>query len=114
MADFDQLQQVLTNLCLNAIHAMPDGGTLVLRTSMADGDQGEIRIDVQDTGCGIAEEDLPKLFTPFFTTKEKGIGVGLGLAVAHGIIERHKGKIMVESWVGEGTCFTICLGTQNE
>jgi PAS domain S-box-containing protein len=107
MADPDQLQQVLTNLMLNAIQAMPDGGTLTLRTS-AD-NQGRVRIDVQDTGIGISKENMKKLFTPFFTTKKEVKGVGLGLAVAHGIIQRHRGKIEVESEEGKGSTFTIYL-----
>jgi signal transduction histidine kinase len=107
MADPSQLQQVLTNLMLNAIQAMPDGGTLTIRTS-ADS-QGRVRIDVQDTGIGISKENMKKLFTPFFTTKKEVKGVGLGLAVAHGIIQRHRGKIEVESEEGKGTTFTIYL-----
>jgi len=107
MADFDQLQQVCANLILNAIQAMPDGGRLTLRTSLDSNDQ--IKIEVEDTGCGISEENLQKLFTPFFTTKSKGKGVGLGLAVAYGIIQRHKGRIEVQSEEGKGTTFTIYL-----
>jgi two-component system NtrC family sensor kinase len=113
-ADFDQLQQVFTNLTLNAIQVMPQGGELTLRTALVN--DGQLKIDVQDTGCGIPKENMRKLFTPFFTTKEKGKGVGLGLAVAHGIIERHKGKIEVQSEVGKGTTFSIYLragGEQN-
>ena len=111
-ADFDQLQQVFTNLTLNAIQAIPDKGRLTLRTSLV-GD-GQIRVDVQDTGCGISKENLRKLFTPFFTTKEKGKGVGLGLAVVHGIIQRHQGRIEVQSKEGEGTTFTIYLPVHPE
>jgi two-component system NtrC family sensor kinase len=111
MGDFDQLQQVFTNLTLNAIQAMPEGGKLTLRTSVVD---GNIKIDVQDTGYGIAKENLSKLFTPFFTTKEKGKGVGLGLAVVHGIIERHKGKVKVQSEAGKGTTFTVYLGVYSD
>jgi two-component system NtrC family sensor kinase len=110
MADFDQIQQIFTNLTLNAIQAMPDGGKLTLRSSALD---GEVRIDVQDTGHGILKENMSKLFTPFFTTKEKGKGVGLGLAVVHGIIERHKGRIKVQSEVGKGTTFSVYLGAHN-
>jgi len=110
MADFDQLQQIFTNLTLNAIQAMPDGGRLTIRSSAVD---GEVRIDVQDTGCGISKENMDKLFTPFFTTKAKGKGVGLGLAVAHGIIERHKGRIKVQSEVGKGTTFSVYLGAHS-
>ncbi|MDY7019422.1 MAG: [Fe-Fe] hydrogenase large subunit C-terminal domain-containing protein [Chloroflexota bacterium] len=107
MADFDQLQQVFTNLSLNAIQAMPDGGKLTLRTSVVN---NHLIINVQDTGHGIPKDNMSKLFTPFFTTKEKGEGVGLGLAVVHGIIERHKGKIKVHSEVGKGTTFSVHLG----
>jgi two-component system NtrC family sensor kinase len=106
MADFDQLQQVCTNLILNAIQAMPEGGRLTLNTSA---NNSQVIIEVQDTGCGISPENMRKLFTPFFTTKEKGKGVGLGLAVAHGIIQRHQGRIEVQSKEGEGTTFTIYL-----
>ena len=111
MADFDQLQQIFTNLTLNAIQAMPDGGRLTIRSAAVD---GEAKIDVQDTGCGISKENLGKLFTPFFTTKAKGKGVGLGLAVVHGIIERHKGRIKVQSEVGKGTTFSVYLGGHND
>jgi signal transduction histidine kinase len=106
-ADFDQLQQVFINLTLNAIQAMPDGGKLTIRSLVTD---GEVRVDVQDTGYGIPKENLSNLFTPFFTTKEKGKGVGLGLSVVHGIIERHEGKVKVQSEVGKGTTFSVYLG----
>jgi PAS domain S-box-containing protein len=115
LAGFDQIQQVLINLLLNAIQAMPEGGLLSTATSVAQNIRiGEtlkktVRIDVTDTGVGIPKENLGKLFTPFFTTKEKGKGVGLGLPVVHGIIERHKGKIEVVSEVNKGTTFTIYL-----
>jgi signal transduction histidine kinase len=111
MADFDQLQQVCTNLMLNAIQAMPEGGKLTLRTSA---DNSQLKIEVQDTGCGISPENMRKLFTPFFTTKGKGKGVGLGLAVAYGIIQRHQGKIEVQSKEGEGTLFTIYLPVHHQ
>jgi two-component system NtrC family sensor kinase len=111
IADFDQLQQVFTNLTLNAIQAMSGGGKLTLRSSVVD---TEVKIDVQDTGCGIPKENMSKLFTPFFTTKEKGKGVGLGLAVVHGIIERHKGRIKVQSEVGKGTTFSVYLGVHSD
>jgi len=111
MADFDQLQQIFTNLALNAIQAMPEGGRLTVRSSAVD---SEVRIDVQDTGCGISKENMGKLFTPFFTTKVKGKGVGLGLAVVHGIIERHKGRIKVQSEVGKGTTFSVYLAGHDD
>jgi len=111
MGDFDQLQQVCTNLILNAVQAMPEGGTLTVRTS---DDNSQVKIEVQDMGCGISQANMHKLFTPFFTTKEKGKGVGLGLAVAYGIIQRHQGKIEVQSKEGEGTTFTIYLPLRHE
>jgi len=111
MSDFDQLQQVYTNLILNAIQAMPEGGRLTLRT-LADANQ--LKIEGRDTGCGISPENMRKLFTPFFTTKGKGKGVGLGLAVAYGIIQRHQGRIEVQSKEGEGTTFTIYLPLRHE
>jgi two-component system NtrC family sensor kinase len=110
-ADSDKLQQVFTNLTLNAIQAMSGGGRMTLRTSVTN---SQVRIDVQDTGCGISEENLSRLFTPFFTTKEKGSGVGLGLAVVRGIIERHKGEIKVQSEVGKGTTFSVYLGVHDD
>jgi signal transduction histidine kinase len=115
LADFDKMQQVLINIILNATQAMPDGGTLTIATSVAKGIEigdsikDAVRIDITDTGVGIAKENLDKLFTPFFTTKAKGKGVGLGLPVVHGIIEQHEGKIEVKSEIGTGTTFTIYL-----
>jgi two-component system NtrC family sensor kinase len=105
-ADFDQLQQVCTNLILNAIQAMPEGGKLTLRTSL---DKSYLKIEVSDTGYGISLENMRKLFTPFFTTKQEVKGVGLGLAVSYGIIQRHHGRIDVQSKEKEGTTFIIYL-----
>ncbi|MBN1366658.1 MAG: PAS domain S-box protein [Dehalococcoidales bacterium] len=105
-ADADQLQQVFTNLILNAIQAMPQGGKLTLRSSAS---ANQIKIEVSDTGIGIPPENMNKLFTPFFTTKLEVKGVGLGLAIAYGIVQRHKGKIEVRSKIGDGTTFTIYL-----
>lgn len=112
VGDFDQLRQVCANLVLNAVQAMPEGGRLTLRTSTT-GD-GLLKLEVQDTGYGISPESMGKLFTPFFTTKEKGKGVGLGLAVSYGIIQRHGGRIDVQSKVGEGTTFTVYLPLRQE
>ena len=111
MADFDQLQQVSTNLILNAIQAMPEGGELTLRTSASD---NWLKIEVEDTGCGISQENMRKLFTPFFTTKGEAKGVGLGLPVAYGIIQRHQGRIEVQSEEREGTTFTVYLPMHHE
>ncbi|MFC2099866.1 sensor histidine kinase [Candidatus Bipolaricaulota bacterium] len=109
-ADYDQLRQVLVNLTLNAIQATPIEGRVTLRTRVADGNL--LQIIVEDTGHGISEANCGKLFTPFFTTKEKGEGVGLGLAVAKGIIEKHAGLIDVRSAEGEGTTFVVSLPFQ--
>jgi two-component system NtrC family sensor kinase len=106
MADPEQLQQVSVNLILNAVQAMPAGGTLTLRTDL---EKGQVRLDFQDTGVGIPQENLSKLFTPFFTTKKEVKGVGLGLAVSYGIVQRHQGKIVVKSKEGEGTTFSVFL-----
>jgi PAS domain S-box-containing protein len=120
LADFDKIQQVLINIIMNAIQAMPDGGNLTISTSVAKGIRiGEsfkdtIRIDITDTGVGITKENMKKLFTPFFTTKEKGKGVGLGLPVVHGIVEQHKGKIKVASEPNAGTTFSIYLEVMDE
>jgi two-component system NtrC family sensor kinase len=105
-ADPDQLQQVFINLFLNALQAMPEGGVLKLRTYE---DNQELKIEVQDTGCGIPPENMSRIFTPFFSTKQEIKGVGLGLAVSYGIIQRHRGRIEVKSKTHEGTTFTICL-----
>jgi signal transduction histidine kinase/NAD-dependent dihydropyrimidine dehydrogenase PreA subunit len=110
-ADFDQLQQVCTNLIMNAIQAMPQGGTLTIRTSA---DKTQVKIGVQDTGVGISPENMRKLFTPFFTTKREVKGVGLGLAVSYGIIQRHRGRIEVQSKEGEGTTFAVFLPMHHE
>jgi len=106
MADFGKLKQVCTSLVMNSIEAMPEGGKLTVRTSA---DNFNLAIQVQDTGYGIAPQNISKLFTPFFTTKKEVKGVGLSLAVAHGIIQRHQGRIEVQSNEGEGTTFTIYL-----
>ena len=104
--DPDQMSQVLLNLILNADHAMTDGGMLGLGLSAA---RDHVTVTVSDTGHGIPPDNLSKIFTPFFTTKEAGKGTGLGLTVVHGIIEEHKGTISVESEVGRGATFTITL-----
>ncbi|WP_447974811.1 PAS domain-containing sensor histidine kinase [Nitrospira sp. Kam-Ns4a] len=105
-ADSDQMSQVLLNLVINAIHAMPEGGTLRIALART-GDA--VTVTVADTGHGIPKEDLPKIFIPFFTTKETGKGTGLGLTVVHGIIQEHGGTIAVDSEPGRGTTFTISL-----
>jgi len=99
-----QIQQVLVNMITNAVQAMPDGGKL---TIVAKGEDKFLEVEIADTGGGIAEETIDKIFDPLFTTKAKGIG--LGLAVCKSIIDRHEGHIEVKSEVGKGTIFKIKL-----
>jgi two-component system NtrC family sensor kinase len=107
MADSDQLRQVFIILLDNAAEAIEASGTITICTRPVDEHWVEIRIS--DTGCGIAEENLNKVFTPFFTTKPLGQGTGLGLSIAYGIIKMHRGQISLQSKVGEGTTVTITL-----
>ncbi len=113
MGIVNQLQQVFTNLILNAQQAMPDGGELRITAENIIDETSQkpngIKVEFADTGCGISKEDLPRIFEPFFTTKQKEKGTGLGLAVSYQIIQEHKGNITVESEVGKGTVFTITL-----
>jgi len=110
-ADPFQLRQVFCNLMNNAADAMPDGGTLTLRTKPGPWSD-LITAEVQDTGEGISEENMKKLFTPFFTTKPLGKGTGLGLAIIYGIVKMHRGDITVQSEVGQGTTFALTLHQQ--
>ena len=103
-----KLQQVFTNLIINARDAMPDGGTINLTT--ADGD-GNVKVEVADTGEGITAENLKKIYDPFFTTKEVGSGTGLGLAVSYGIVQEHDGTIETTSEIGRGTTFRLTFPT---
>jgi two-component system NtrC family sensor kinase len=105
--DPGQIEQVILALVINAIDAMPRGGNLWLSTRFTG--SGELVFQVRDDGSGIDPEVLERIFEPFVTTKESGKGVGLGLAVSHNIIERHHGRIEVESEVGQGTTFTVSL-----
>ncbi len=119
--DPTQLDQVLVNLAVNARDAMPEGGQLFLRSGhitlfrpLTRGHETippgrYVMIEVEDTGCGIAPEVLPRIFDPFFTTRRDRGGSGLGLATAHGIIRQSEGFIAVESELGKGTCFRIYL-----
>jgi two-component system NtrC family sensor kinase len=105
-----QIEQVLIALIMNAIDAMPRGGNLWLETRLSNDE--EIEITVRDDGAGIAPDVLPHIFEPFLTTKESGHGVGLGLAISRGIVERHNGRIEVASELGRGTTFTIVLPSE--
>ena len=105
LADPDQLVQVFGHIALNAIQAMPEGGRLVVRSEVPT--PGWMAVSFADTGVGISEENMDKLFEPLFTTKAKGIG--LGMAVSKTLMEGHGGTIEVESQVGEGTTFSVRL-----
>ncbi|MCR4293584.1 MAG: ATP-binding protein, partial [Candidatus Kuenenia sp.] len=118
--DHNQLQQVFTNMISNAIHAMPNGGSLTIAAREIDSPQPPIKsgkvqsdkyieIEFTDTGCGIDKEHISRIFDPFFTTKEPGKGTGLGLSISYSIIKDHGGRIDVKSILGEGTTFLITL-----
>lgn len=120
VASSHEMQQVITNLCINASHAMPEGGTLEI--SLKNGVEGSCRnfsgkaiegpfivLCVKDTGHGIVRTKLERIFDPFYTTKKQGAGTGLGLSIVLGIVEQHGGHISVESRLGIGTTFEICL-----
>jgi signal transduction histidine kinase len=109
-ADSQQLEQVLVNLYLNAIDAMPEGGKLIVEAKLAESDglAPVALIAVADTGFGIAETDLPKIFQPFFTAKKRR-GMGLGLPICQRIVKNHGGRIEVDSQPGRGSIFRIFL-----
>ncbi|MBI5745468.1 MAG: hypothetical protein HZA13_00510 [Nitrospirae bacterium] len=106
VVDVNQIEQVFLNIINNSMDVMPDGGILTVKSYLAG---GYVAVSISDNGKGIQAEILPRIFNPFFTTKDKVSGAGLGLSVSLGIIERHGGKIDVESSVGEGTKFTVRL-----
>ena len=95
------------NVVFNSIEAMPNGGEL--RVTLRQGSKGDVVISVRDTGSGIKEEDMPKIFEPFFSTKGQAKGVGLGLSVVHGIIKAHEGSIQFFSEPGKGAECVIHL-----
>jgi PAS domain S-box-containing protein len=106
-----KLQQVFTNLLLNARDAIPAGGSIKISTRPAD--DHSLTIEISDSGIGIAPENVAKIYDPFYTTKGVGVGTGLGLAVSYGIVQEHSGHINVESTPGHGTIFRITLPTVN-
>jgi two-component system NtrC family sensor kinase len=103
------LQQAFVNILLNAMQAMPDGGTITIR--VGSGPQGYLQIDISDTGAGIKPEALEHIFDPFYTTKESGQGTGLGLSIVYSIVRTHGGYIEAKSEDGNGTTFSIFLPT---
>ena len=117
-ANSDEIQQVLMNLIVNALQAMPQGGTVEVSLRKAHKAHPQrvgasegmwLCLSVRDDGEGISEEDLGHLFDPFFTTKDVGEGTGLGLSIAYGIVREHGGWIEVKSELGKGSCFYIYL-----
>ena len=114
--DADQIKQVIMNMLVNAQHAVEEKGNITISTrrardprAPADADKSMLEISIVDTGCGIPEENLRRIFDPFFTSKAVGKGTGLGLSVSHGIVEAHGGLIEVESKIGEGSKFRVFL-----
>jgi signal transduction histidine kinase len=109
-ADKNQVLQVLLNVLLNAIDAMPNGGTITITTEnyhlQADG-KNYSKITITDTGIGMTQEELEQIFEPFYSTKEVGKGTGLGLAMAFSIMQQHNGTILVDSTKNQGSCFSI-------
>jgi len=101
-----QLNQVFMNLLVNAAHAIQEHGTITIRTGK---ENDEVWVDIADTGQGIPPENLKKIFDPFFTTKPVGKGTGLGLSVSYGIVQKHHGRLEVQSEVGKGTTFRLWL-----
>jgi signal transduction histidine kinase len=104
LGNLGQLQQVFVNLFINAAYAMERGGKLSI--SHTEHNQ-RVNIHVKDTGCGMNEVTISKLFTPFFTTKPVGIGTGLGLSISHAILEAHDVQVTVDSKIGLGTTFHL-------
>jgi len=116
--DEDQMKQVVMNMLVNAQHATERGGSIAVRSRLCPAPAGHergtgstdmVEISIIDTGCGIPEQDLQRIFDPFFTSKGVGKGTGLGLSVSHGIVEAHGGTIKVESTVGKGSAFRVYL-----
>jgi signal transduction histidine kinase len=108
-ADSELLHRAISNLVLNAMDAMPDGGTLTLRSR---GHDGKVIIEVADTGSGLAAEECERIFTPYYTSKQHG--TGLGLAIVQSVVSDHGGRISVESQPGRGTTFVIELARNRD
>ncbi|MDN3513637.1 MAG: ATP-binding protein [Candidatus Brocadia sp.] len=107
LGDADHISQVIINVIVNALDSMPYGGKLIIKTGYCDSQPSRIQVAITDTGTGIPEEILNKIFNPFFTTKE--MGSGLGLAISKRIVDDHNGNILLKSTPGEGTTFSVCL-----
>jgi two-component system NtrC family sensor kinase len=111
MLDENQIEQVFINLLLNALQAVEENGVVTVKSAV-DPKQDSIRVEITDNGCGIAVNDIKKIFEPFYSTKKKG--TGLGLAVSYGIVKNHQGDIRVFSAPGEITRFTVELPIRAE
>src|SRR3989339_1956550 len=103
----NQIKQACIAILMNASEAVFDNGEILMKTSNPD--KNNIRLEISDNGVGIDPEDIPHIFEPFFSAKKKASGVGLGLAIVHGIIQSHNGKIEVDSNLGKGTTISIIL-----
>jgi len=115
LMDRDQIKQVVLNLLHNALHAMPSGGKLSVKTEARQKDKKEwLIMAVQDSGEGIKAEDVDRIFEPFFTTKAKDGGTGLGLAVSYGIVTDHEGFIDLQTTSDMGTCFNVWLPVEEK
>jgi two-component system, NtrC family, sensor kinase len=111
LLDENQIEQVFINLLLNAIHAVEENGRVTIQTAV-DSENNQVQVEITDNGCGIAADDIEKIFEPFYSTRAKG--TGLGLAVSYGIVQNHQGDIRVYSVPGETTRFTIELPIRDE
>jgi signal transduction histidine kinase len=107
MADHGQIYRAFLNIFINASQAMQNGGTIDVQAHQG---KEQVRVEVRDTGCGISQENLKRIFNPFFTTKDKG--TGLGLSIVRKIIEGHRGTIAIESQEGKGTRVEVLLPRQ--
>jgi two-component system NtrC family sensor kinase len=103
----NQIKQACVAMIVNASEAVQDHGEITIRTKNPDEDT--INFEISDNGLGIAAEDIPHIFEPFFSTKQDASGIGLGLAIVHGIIQNHKGKIVVKSELGNGTTLSVTI-----
>ena len=103
----NQIKQACIAILLNSSEAISDNGDILMRTSNPDEDN--IKLEITDNGVGIAAEDIPHVFEPFFSAKQKVRGIGLGLAIVHGIVQSHKGKVEVDSELGNETTVSIIL-----
>lgn len=115
MVDAGQIKQVIINIVMNALQAMPNGGTLTVSSGvLRDEDREMVSLAIADTGVGMTPEQRSKVFDPFFTTKAGAGGTGLGLSVSYGIVENHGGRILVDSEPGKGSCFTLLMPAHRE